>query len=84
VSEVICPVKLERRLRFPSKSISRDHDWAWTPNGKDKSGAILKRGICRLCGFDLGIERFCSRCRVKLPDEEPTSLCSECIEDETG
>lgn len=81
MNEEVCPVKLDRRRKSPGKSIPRDHAFDWTPNGKDESGALLKRGICSLCGFDLGIERFCSRCRIKLPDEEPTSLCSECIEE---
>jgi len=84
VNEEVCPVKLERCLRFPTKSISRNHDFTWTPNGKDKSGAILKRGVCRLCGFDLGIERFCSRCRIRLPDEESEPFCSECMEEQNS
>ena len=81
MSEEICPVKLERRLEFPDKKFSSYHEWRWEPNGKDGRGATLKRGTCKLCGFTLEVERFCARCGVILPKEEPESLCVECIEE---
>jgi len=81
VSETVCPVKLDYRLKSPGRHFSPYHKWGWDINGKDGSGATLKRGICKLCGFALEIERFCARCGVILPDEEPGKLCVECIEE---
>lgn len=81
MSETICPVKLEYRLRSPGKHFSSYHEWRWERNGKDGKGATLKRGICKLCGFALEIERFCARCGVILPKEESGKLCSECIDE---
>jgi len=79
MSEDVCPVKLECRLEFPDKKISPYHEWRWGNNGKEKDGAILKRGSCKLCGFTLEVERFCARCGVILPKEEPRALCVECL-----
>lgn len=79
MNEEICPVKVERRLRAPTKKINPYHEWLWERNGKDGRGATLKRGVCKLCGFDLGVERFCRRCGVILPEEEPEALCTDCM-----
>ena len=81
MSEEICPIKLEYRLKSPDKKFSSYHEWVWRPNGKEESGAVLKKGTCKLCGFELEVERFCARCGVILPKEEPEPLCAECIEE---
>lgn len=79
MSEDVCPVKLDYRIKFPHKKFSPYHEWRWERNGKDGRGAVLKTGTCKLCGFTLEIERFCSRCGVILPKEEPEALCVDCM-----
>ena len=83
MNDEICPVKLERRLKFPDKKIPPYHEWRWEPKGKDRHGAKLKKGICKLCGFALEVQRFCRRCGIRLDRWGGWgSLCHLCKEDD--
>lgn len=83
-SEDVCPVKVERREKSPTKRVNLYHDWHWKRLGKDKDGAELRRGICRLCGYKLPATRMCRQCGLRLDHwGSGGSLCDLCIEDDT-
>ena len=81
-SEEVCPIKLERRLATPTKKIPPYHEWMWKPKGKDKSGAKLKQGVCKLCGLALEVQKFCRRCGLRLDRWGAWgNLCYLCMKD---
>ena len=79
MSEEACPVKLQRIAEGPPHKMSRYHEWSWEPSGVDEHGAILKRGTCKLCKCDLGVERFCACCGRKLENAETGPECNDCV-----
>lgn len=76
-----CPEKLLIRERYPRRKITLYHEWKWERVGKDKDGADLREGVCRLCGYKVGVIRFCSRCGLRIdgPWKGEGSLCWICI-----